>query len=126
MVYNVTFNNILAISLRSVLLVEQTGENHRPAASHWQTLSRKVVSITPGLSGIQLTTLVVIGTDCIGSCKSNYHTITAMTASFWFYVESFIMKTNHLNSFTTIFDIYINKAKNTNKICKYCMESSFH
>jgi hypothetical protein len=22
----------------------------------------------------------VIGTDCIGSCKSNYHTITAMTA----------------------------------------------
>ena len=27
-----------------------------------------------------LTTLVVIGTDCIGSCKSNYHTImTTMT-----------------------------------------------
>jgi hypothetical protein len=24
--------------------------------------------------------LVVIGTDCIGSCKSNYHTITTMTA----------------------------------------------
>ena len=28
----------------------------------------------------ELTTLVVIGTDCIGSCKSNYQTITAMTA----------------------------------------------
>jgi hypothetical protein len=28
----------------------------------------------------ELTTIVVIGTDCIGSCKSNYHTITAMTA----------------------------------------------
>jgi len=26
-------------------------------------------------------TSVVIGTDCIGSCKSIYHTITAMTAS---------------------------------------------
>jgi len=26
--------------------------------------------------GFELTTLVVIGTDCIGSCKSNYHTIT--------------------------------------------------
>jgi hypothetical protein len=25
--------------------------------------------------GFELTTLVVIGTDCIGSCKSNYHTI---------------------------------------------------
>jgi len=25
-----------------------------------------------------LTTLVVIGTDCTGSCKSNYHTITTI------------------------------------------------
>jgi hypothetical protein len=25
-------------------------------------------------------TLVMIGTDCTGSCKSNYHTIKAMTA----------------------------------------------
>ena len=32
-------------------------------------------------AGFELTTLVVIGTDCIGtcSCKSNYHTITATT-----------------------------------------------
>jgi hypothetical protein len=28
----------------------------------------------------ELTTLVVIGTDCTGSCKSNYQTITTMTA----------------------------------------------
>ena len=37
MVFNVTFNNISAISWRSVLLVEETGgpgENHRPVASH--------------------------------------------------------------------------------------------
>ena len=27
----------------------------------------------------ELTTSVVIGTDCIGSCKSNYHMITATT-----------------------------------------------
>jgi hypothetical protein len=27
-------------------------------------------------TGVELTTLVVIGTDCIGSCKSNYHMIT--------------------------------------------------
>jgi hypothetical protein len=31
-------------------------------------------------SGFELTTLVVIGTDCIGSCKCNYHTITTMMA----------------------------------------------
>jgi hypothetical protein len=37
MVFNTTFNNILAISWASVLLVEEIGvpeENHRPAASH--------------------------------------------------------------------------------------------
>ena len=28
----------------------------------------------------ELTTLEVIGTDCIGSCKSSYHAIMAMTA----------------------------------------------
>jgi len=37
MVFNTTFNNISAISWRSVLLVEETGgpgEKHRPVASH--------------------------------------------------------------------------------------------
>jgi hypothetical protein len=29
-------------------------------------------------AGFELATLVVMGTDCIGSCKSNYHTITTM------------------------------------------------
>jgi hypothetical protein len=36
-------------------LVEETGvpgENHRSAASHWQTLSHNVVLSTPILSGI--------------------------------------------------------------------------
>ena len=32
--FNATFNNISVILWRSVLLVEETGENHRPAASH--------------------------------------------------------------------------------------------
>ena len=31
-------------------------------------------------TGFEFTTLVVIGTDCIGSCKSNYHTITTTTS----------------------------------------------
>ena len=33
-------------------------------------------------SGFELTTSVVMGTDYIGSCKSNYHTITATMAHF--------------------------------------------
>jgi hypothetical protein len=43
----IAFNNISGISWRSVLLVEENrvpGKNHRPAASHWQTLSHNVVS----------------------------------------------------------------------------------
>ena len=32
-------------------------------------------------AGFELTTLVVIGSDCIGSCKSNYHAITTTTTS---------------------------------------------
>ena len=77
MVIHATFKNISVISWLSVLLVEETGvprENHRPVASHWQTLSHNVISSTPH----QL--LVVIGTYCTVSCKSNYHTITATTA----------------------------------------------
>jgi hypothetical protein len=30
-------------------------------------------------AGFELTTLVIIGTDCIGSCKSNYYTTTTTT-----------------------------------------------
>ena len=50
MVCSATFNNISFIFIlwRSVLLVEETGvpgENRRPVASHWQTLSHNVVSI---------------------------------------------------------------------------------
>ena len=33
MVFNTTFNNISVISWRPVLLVEETGVNHQPAAS---------------------------------------------------------------------------------------------
>ena len=78
MVFNDTFNNISALSWRSVLLVEDIGvpgENHRPVAILWQTLSHNVVH----LALIEIWTpnfIVVIGTDCTGSCKSNYHMTT--------------------------------------------------
>ena len=34
MVFNANFNNIAFISCLSVLLMEETGENHRPVVSH--------------------------------------------------------------------------------------------
>ena len=41
---------------RLVLLVEEakvSGENHRPTASHSQTLSHNIISSTPRMSGIR-------------------------------------------------------------------------
>jgi len=85
MAFNVSFNNISVISWQSVLLVEGTRENHQPVASHWQTLSHNVVSSTLHHEwGFELTTLVVIGTDCTGCCKSNYHTIMTKTVPVYF------------------------------------------
>jgi hypothetical protein len=59
-------------------LVEEAGglgENLRPVAIHWQTLSHNVVH----LALIEIRPHNISG-DCIGSCKSNYYTITATTA----------------------------------------------
>jgi len=53
MVFNATLNHISVISWRWVLLVEETGVS---GENHRP--------------------------DCIGSCKSNYHTITTTTAPF--------------------------------------------
>ena len=55
-VFNTIFNNISVISWRSVLLVEEAGipgENHGPAARHWQILSHDIVSSTPRYERIQ-------------------------------------------------------------------------
>ena len=72
MVFNATFNNISVISWRSVLLVEETTDLSQVT----DKLSHNVALSTPHHEQA----LVVIGTDCIGSCKSNYHTIMTMTA----------------------------------------------
>ena len=92
LVFNTTFNNISVISWRSVLLVEETGvpgENHRPVASHWQTLSHNVVSSTPCHEQ-------VLNTDSIGSCKSNYHTIMTTMTPDDFGVREWILYTKML------------------------------
>jgi hypothetical protein len=49
MVFSATFNNISVISWRSVLLVEETGENHRPVASHWMVYFDNDINIVAEL-----------------------------------------------------------------------------
>ena len=61
MIFNATFSNISAMSWQLVVLVEDTGvpgENHRPVASQWKSVSHNVVSSTPRM-GFELTTLVM-------------------------------------------------------------------
>ena len=79
MVFNTTSNNTSVISWQSPLLVE---ENRLPRGNQTCRKSDKLYHIlyTSPWTGFELTTLVVIGTDCTGSLKSNYHTIPTTTA----------------------------------------------
>ena len=75
-VFTATFNNISAISWRSVLLeeTEVPRENHWPAASQWM-----FHRVHLAMNGTRTHSFVVIGTDCIGTCKSNCQMITITT-----------------------------------------------
>jgi hypothetical protein len=79
LVFNATFNNISVVSWRSDLLVEDPEKT----TDLPQVIDKlyHIVLYTSPWSRFELTTLVVTGTDCIDSCKSNYHTITTTTAS---------------------------------------------
>jgi hypothetical protein len=44
------------------------------------TIFYQLMLCTSPWEGVEPTTSVLIGTDCIGSCKSNYHTIMTTTA----------------------------------------------
>ena len=98
MVLSATFNNISVILWRSVLLVEETrvpGENHWPVASCWKNYHIMLYRVHLVWTGFELTTLVVISTDCIGSYRSNYqHTIMSAPMT---------LGTNHLTFREAIF-----------------------
>ena len=95
MVLNATFNNISVVSRRSVILVEkpQYPENTTDLSQITDKPYHIILyRVHLGWVGLKLTTLVVIDTACIGSCQSNYHTITTPSSfrdfvSFFFDIQ---------------------------------------
>jgi hypothetical protein len=92
MVFNTTFNNISVISWRSVLLVEGIGvPEETPDLSSVSDKLDHIMLYREQIAwaGLELTTLVVIGTDCIGSCTSNYHDHGAYYQKFIKFIDTY-------------------------------------
>ena len=114
------FNNIAAISWRSVLLPIPGEREHWPAASHWQTLSHNVVSSTPRL--FQIRTQNVSGDRHIGYIVVNptTHTITT-TTSF-----KFKLTVGDTNIIVQIKKVSSTKSSLLRTICKHILIVTWH
>jgi hypothetical protein len=84
MVFNVTFQQYFSYIVAVSFIVGGNWSTWRESLTSHKSLTNFIticcIEYTSPWTGFELTTLVVIGTDCIGSCNK-YHTITTTTTT---------------------------------------------
>ena len=110
MVFSATFNNISVISWWLVIIGGGNWRIRRKPPTCRKSLTNFyhiMLYISP-LSIFELTTSVVIGTDCTGSCKSNYH-MTTTTPHFKETLHAGVEINKNFNQPAGLVDIKINQ-----------------
>ena len=78
MVFDATFNNISVIMYTWHQFYWWRKLEYKEKTTDLSQVTDKIIT---SLAGFELTMFVVMGTDCTGSCKSNYHTIMMASES---------------------------------------------
>jgi hypothetical protein len=117
MVFNTTFNNISFILWRLFFGGENCSTCRKPSTcrkSLTNFITIQLYQVDLGWAGFEITTIVEIGINCIGSCKSNYHTIK--TASWLLCKIGFLRTTLHRRQTIDVLRILV-RAKYINDVC---------
>ena len=134
MVFNATFNNISVISWWSVLLVEETGDSQKTTDMPQVTVNRDhlmLYRVHLAWVGFELTTLLVICTDCIEECfrvlhkKEYFYKKSTSMHIFPFNIGFAVKIKNHFSFLTPWFLWCWMNARTFSKLCQFAYWNTF-